>query len=226
MISPSNDNFKTATEKAYELIAHAILNGRLAPGAKLTRRAMASFTGVSTIAVSEALYRLDAEGLVESRPHIGARVVSLSDEVLRDRYQLREAIECHVVRVLATQMTEIQAAEAADLARAIDRYAESEQTQELFWERHYDFHLKLAAFTGCKSLVDALKKIGLFLLLQRAHLTVVLAERNRHEDHVSIVDAIISRDPDAAERTMRSHLSHFPAIVRYQSRGSSDPGVH
>jgi DNA-binding GntR family transcriptional regulator len=219
------DAFKTATQKAYEAITHAILARALAPGQKLTRRGMAELTGVSTIAVTEALHRLEAEGLVESRPHLGARVVALDDDVLRDRFQLREAIECHVARILALQMTESQAAEARDLARTIDRYAEHEESHQIFWDRHYDFHLKLAEFTTCRSLVDALKKIGFFLLLQRAHMMVHLADRNRHEDHVSIVEAIMTRDPDTAERTMRSHIRTFPSTGR-ERRPLSESRVH
>ena len=207
-------------------MAHGILDRSLAPGQKLTRRGMAELTGVSTIAVTEALHRLEAEGLVESRPHMGARVVSLSDEVLRDRYELREAIECHVVRILAARMTHAEASEMKAFARTIDGYAERAETHELFWERHYEFHLRLAAVTGCQSLVDALKKIGLFLILHKTVALVDLAKKNRKEDHVSIVDAIMSRDPATAEDTMRRHVSDFWSVISKRDGTSADPGVH
>ena len=200
------DGFTTATQQAYAIISRQILTSRLTPGQRLPRRTMADLTGVSTVAVIEALHRLETEGLVESRPHLGARVVSLDAELIRDRRELREAVECHVARILATRMTEEQTRDMLHMAESVDRHAGSEETYDLFWEKHHAFHLRLAELTDCQSLVDALRKIGFFLLLQRLHTTVHMT-RTRPEDHTSIVRAIMSGDPVAAQECMRRHVN-------------------
>src|SRR5512143_4178650 len=100
-----DDAFKTSAQRAYEIITEGILTNALKPGQKLTRKAMADLTGVSTISVMEALHMLEREGLVESRPHYGSQVIRMTPTVMKDRYELREAIECHVVRILSKSIT-------------------------------------------------------------------------------------------------------------------------
>jgi DNA-binding GntR family transcriptional regulator len=217
-MSSSRDGFTTATEHAYEVISRAILTSKLEPGQRLPRRAMADLTGVSTVAVIEALHRLEAEGLVESRPHLGARVVSLDADLIRDRCELREAIETHVARILASQITEEQAADMLRFAETIDGYAADEATLGLFWEHHHAFHLRLAELTGCESLVDALRKIGFFLLLQRLHITLHRV-RQKREDHVTLVRAIMSRDPAEAESRMRHHVTSLTQALADEQPG-------
>jgi DNA-binding GntR family transcriptional regulator len=77
-------------ETAYDIIAGKILSGELPPGEKLSIRAMAALTGVSMIPVIEALHRLEYEGLVESFPRWGSRVVELTPQTVRDRNSLRK----------------------------------------------------------------------------------------------------------------------------------------
>ncbi len=209
--------FKTLAERAYEGIRDGILAGTLKPGQKLTRKAMAEMTGVSAIPVMEALHRLSNEGLIESRPHFGARVVRLTGAVMKDRYELREAIECHVVRILARALTPPQAEELLAMARETDEIARESRGDPRFWDSHSRFHRRLAELTECQSLVEVLQKTSLFLILQRAHLAVRLTH-GAAENHEEVVKAITSGDPDAAEQAMREHIGHYWAAVRQMPR--------
>ena len=213
MGSRLDTDFKTYAQSAYESIRDAILEGTLKPGQKLSRKAMAEMTGVSTIPVMEALHRLKNEGLIESRPHFGARVVRLTNTIMKDRYELREAIECHVVRMLARMLTPAQGDELLAMARETDTLARENRADPRFWESHSRFHRRLAELTACESLVDVLQKTSLFLILQRAFLAVKLAH-GAAENHEQVVKAIVSGDPDIAERAMREHIGHYWAAVR------------
>ena len=56
---------------------------------------------MSFLPISEALQRLEHDGLVESRPRAGNRVrVPTAGEIL-ERYQLREALETQSARLFA-----------------------------------------------------------------------------------------------------------------------------
>lgn len=68
MVQNKNDLFKTAADVAYDIIKDKILSGELKPGMKLSKRKMARLAGVSVIPVIEALNRLEADWLVESKP--------------------------------------------------------------------------------------------------------------------------------------------------------------
>lgn len=204
------DAYATAADHAYEVICDAILEGKLRPGEKLSRRKMAKLAGVSIIPVIEALHRLENEGLVESRPHWGSRVILLTDKTIRDRFAMREAVECQVVRMLSGQLTLLQREELQALAVEIDTLQQREELGP-FWQKHYRFHLRMAEYTGCQSLVDALHRINLFSLLQRAEVEA------RHEpdkippdNHQHLVKVLVDGAACDAEEAMRSHI--------YQSR--------
>ena len=208
---PTNDGrrqFRTAADVAYDVISNAILTRALEPGQKLTRRGMAQLTGVSTIPVIEALHRLEDEGLVESEPHFGSHVVNLTAETIRDRFAMRLAVECQVVRLLARNLEEGQRGRIAFLADEVDSIPRNSETEDRFREVHYTFHRRLAEYSRCPSFVLALDRLNLFEFLRRS-VQIMESRKNRPPGyhHRKVVDAILTGDPDHAERTMWEHIS-------------------
>lgn len=61
-------------DEVYARLGEAILDGRLAPGARLRDHELAEWLGVSRTPVREALQRLERAGLVEVSPHRYTRV--------------------------------------------------------------------------------------------------------------------------------------------------------
>ncbi|MFA6508559.1 MAG: GntR family transcriptional regulator [Treponemataceae bacterium] len=199
----------SSTEQAYNVIKKNILNYKLVAGTRLTSRSMAKLTGVSIIPVLHALQRLDNEGLVETVPGWGSRVITLDQETIRDRYYLREAIECQVVRILVKVLTNAQKDELLACAEDLDKCSSTYPVDSSYWKKDYEFHLMLARFTGSKSLYKEIQKINLFRFLQRAK-DWVLVEKKAFpvNHHKSILDAIQTGDMEAAEKAMRSHIYH------------------
>src|SRR5713226_1842843 len=78
---------------AYLVIRDRILAGELPLGASLSRRKLAAELGMSMLPVAEALQRLENDGLVESRPRVGTRVCLPTAGEIRERYEVREALE-------------------------------------------------------------------------------------------------------------------------------------
>ncbi len=71
----------------------AILNGTHAAGTQLRQDALAEAYGVSRIPVREALFQLEAEGLVRITPQKGAIVSELSVAEINDVFELRAILE-------------------------------------------------------------------------------------------------------------------------------------
>jgi DNA-binding GntR family transcriptional regulator len=204
----------TAANLAYDIICRKIIGGELPPGAKLSRRKMAKLTGVSIIPVIEALHRLEDEGLVESFPYFGSKVIQLTEETIADRFALREAVECQVMRILAKHLTRDQENQLRYYARELDATPRGPERVDTFWDRHYRFHLALAQATNRPSLERALHRINLFQILQRSVRTQKLTNVPIPADlHMQIMDGIASRDPDEAEKAMRDHL-YFSGLIR------------
>src|SRR5438132_846595 len=91
--------------EAYEFVKQRILRGHLPLGQVISRRKIAAELGMSFLPVSEALLRLEFEGLLESRPRAGTRVrIPSREDVPPRRHQL-------LAEVLITGKSE-EAAEA------------------------------------------------------------------------------------------------------------------
>src|SRR5262249_30143213 len=74
-------------------LRNAIINGQLAPGARLIERQMCELLGVSRTLVREALRQLEAEGWIRILPNRGPVVISMTPEEVRELYEVRAALE-------------------------------------------------------------------------------------------------------------------------------------
>src|SRR5579872_637662 len=86
------------TTLAYNSIKDYILEGRLDENSRLTEEFLSTQLGISKSPIREALNRLEAEGLIRIEPRKGAYLRRLSAEEVTELYDLREALETHVVR--------------------------------------------------------------------------------------------------------------------------------
>lgn len=209
----SEPSFRTAAEKAYDIISQKILAGELKPGCKLSRRKMAALSGVSVIPVIEALNRLEEEGLVESKPQWGSFVIVPTAEKINDIYALREAVECQVARILTDKLTPEQAQELRQIAAQLDGTDYSAHTSKDINQLHYDYHSKMAEYTGCNSLITTLRRINLFSILCKA----VSSRREKspipQDWHTRLIDVIMTGDADKAEALMRIHVRDSLAAI-------------
>src|SRR5579872_4329982 len=150
-------------EQAYTRILDQILKGEYALGAALSRRKLGAEFGMSFLPISEAIKRLEQEGLVESRPRVGTRVRVPTAQDLRDRHIIREALEAQSARLFAEKASADERAEmramAVQLDARTDRCAAGEKDAEFLFETqmyHLSFHMRIAECTGCRALCDML----------------------------------------------------------------------
>src|SRR5712691_7522268 len=102
--------------EAYATVRQRILRGELALGQVISRRKLAAELGMSFLPVSEALLRLECEGLLESRPRAGTRVRIPSREDVRGHYVVREALEVQAGMLFAQVATTAERSELRKLA--------------------------------------------------------------------------------------------------------------
>jgi DNA-binding GntR family transcriptional regulator len=79
----------TLADGAYRSVRDEILRGTLRPGMPLSRRRLARQLGMSVLPISDALRRLEEDGLVESRARAGTRVRIPTETDVRELYELR-----------------------------------------------------------------------------------------------------------------------------------------
>lgn len=84
---------RTVEQLLIRELRRSIIDGRLQPGVRLPYRDLAARFGVSVTPVRIALRELVNEGLVEFRPHGGARVAPLSVDEIESLYASRIGYE-------------------------------------------------------------------------------------------------------------------------------------
>jgi DNA-binding GntR family transcriptional regulator len=95
---------RTLAGQIVDDLRQAILDGEHPAGAQLRQDALAASYGVSRIPVREALFQLEAEGLVSIAPHKGAVVAPLSAAEIRDVFELRALLEVRLLRASAPRL--------------------------------------------------------------------------------------------------------------------------
>jgi DNA-binding GntR family transcriptional regulator len=80
---------------------------------------------MSFLPITEALKCLQTEGLVESRPRIGTRACIPTEQVIRDKNFIREALESQAARLCAQNITAEEKRQLRTSARRLDEMQES-----------------------------------------------------------------------------------------------------
>jgi DNA-binding GntR family transcriptional regulator len=133
--------FATAAAYVLEHLRRAILSGVLADGTVLRQDELAERFGLSRMPVREAMRRLEAEGLLELKPHRGAVVASLSIRDISEKFEIRFALEGLALRLSVPNLT---AAHLREARRQLAALAAAHDIAEHI-EAHHRFHLALYA---------------------------------------------------------------------------------
>ncbi len=199
--------------EAYAVVRQRILRGDLRLGQVISRRTLASELGMSFLPVSEALLRLEMEGLLESRPRAGTRVRIPTPQDLEGHYVVREALEMQAARMFVERATVEEKAELRVLALRLDALAPEPGTDRLqYLALHERLHRKIAESTGCAALCDAIEQTH---ALASTWMCVGGAGYAPWR-HQSLVEALASGNPAAAAEAMREHVrsSQQDALAR------------
>ena len=197
--------------RAYLEIRNQILKGELPVGMALSRRTLATELNISVPPVSEALQRLEREGLVESKPRVGTRVRVPTRQDIESRSLVREALEAQAARLFTERATSAERKELREMGRRIDQlYAACEKSSDrefLFSVNtyHMKLHLHIAECAQCPALRDAIEKEQV-LIFNWLFDTDVERRSLGSDFHARLTNALATGTPDGAARAMRQHI--------------------
>lgn len=221
---------------AQELVAELsqrIRDGLIKRGDKLpTESAIMEEQGVSRTVVREALSRLQAAGLVETRHGIGTFVLDTPSAsgfridpativTLRDVLailELRISLEVESAGMAAQRRSDVQ---LQAIREALDAINESTASSSDAVSSDFHFHLRIAEATGNRYFTDILSHLGTSIIPR----TRVNSARLAHDDqahymarlereHEQIFEAIARQDAEAARAAMRLHLTNSRERLR------------
>ncbi|MER7770258.1 GntR family transcriptional regulator [Kitasatospora sp. NPDC096140] len=203
-------------ERLRDQVAHALraalISGELRPGVVYSAPALAADFGVSATPVREAMLDLAREGLVEAVRNKGFRVTELTERDLDDYTEIRALIEVPTVGRVTRSATKDQLEQLRPQAEAIVAAARKHDLIG-YLEADRQFHLDLLGLAGNARLVDVVGDLrkrsrlyGLNRLDERGELV------SSAEEHLELLDLMISGDAEAAEACMTRHLSHVRSL--------------
>jgi phosphonate utilization transcriptional regulator len=193
------------TSVVQQEIERRILQGELAPGAKLIEAELAAGLGVSRGPVREAFRMLEEAGLVRQEKNRGVFVRDIPLDEAAEIFELRAMMDEAVGRQLAQTIAPDQLKLLRAMADAMDKAVRAGDGPACHL-LSLDFHDKLVEFAGNRKLTALYRRLMNELSLFRrlhgldaARLPVAAGE------HRALVKAIASGDADAAARAMREH---------------------
>ena len=197
---------RNASAAAVELIRAAILQGRLPPGHRLKEGELARELGISRTPIREALFVLQAEGLVVATPNRGATVRSYELDELRDMYDLRAVLEGHAARRAASRLEQAQIDE---LRASCDRFAAVAERGELsaIVAENLFFHEAIHEAAASARLTEMVQQTIALPLVYRSFVWYSLDQiRTSLHHHRQLVGAFEQRDAERAEMIMKEHV--------------------
>lgn len=96
--------YLTKTDWAYQKLHAWICSGALEAGERVDQERISRLLGISRVPLRQALTKLESEGLVVSRAHIGATVAPLSLAQAEDVYASRSVLEPMLLRAAAPRL--------------------------------------------------------------------------------------------------------------------------
>lgn len=200
------DRTRQAAPQVFGWLREAIISLELAPGTALSRAEIAERFQLSQTPVRDALMQLRQEGLVDIFAQ-HATLVSRIDLPSAEQAQfLRCSIELEVVRTLALSG---DGALHARLRSLVDvQAALASNGAEEFIAADQAFHRAMYEAAGVPDLYELVqRRSGHLDRLRRLDLPSPGNAQRVVRDHRSIVEALASGAPDAAQAALRAHLS-------------------
>lgn len=194
-----------ATARIVEVLRNAIVMHAFEPGAPLDKARLCEKLGVSRFPVSEALARLQDQGLVDIQPQRGTTVSLIRLADTRENMFLRKALETEAVRALADGITPETVAELK-ASLAAQRKAVAAGDKQGFHRLDLAFHDILLTALGFPRVRAAVESARLALDRVRFLLASPLRRAQTVEEHERIVAALEARDGATAARAMTEHL--------------------
>ena len=208
--NPTRQNPITTTDKVFEQMQQAIVEGNILSGSKISEPELAKRYQISRSTLREALNRLEKCHLIERKANVGCRVVECTVAGLLEIYIVREALEGMACRQAAQNMTDV---EISEMKAMLSQHATSQQLQDgvSYYQEQgdLDFHYKVILGSHNQQLINIL--CGQLYHLVRMYRCQFGMNSPRATkafiEHSRIIEAIAERDGDLAELLMRRHIA-------------------
>ncbi len=214
-------------EQVANRLRQMLVEGRIAPGAKLNERELSEVLAVSRTPLREAIKMLAAEGLVELLPNRGAIAVELSEEDVVNTFEVMAGLEAQSGELAAERITDAELSEIRAMHFEM-MAAYTRRDLSNYYRLNAAIHRAINAAAKNPVLADTYDRVN-------ARLQALRFRSNQDEDkwksavheHEQMVQALAARDPLAMRAVLASHLKNKLSVVLEQLHASkaAKPGA-
>jgi DNA-binding GntR family transcriptional regulator len=193
-------------EVVYESLRSTLISGKVPVGERIIEKEYAQRLNISRTPVREALKQLETEDLIEYIPRLGVVAKKITKEDVIEIYRIRESLEFLVICQAMENITpdEInKISELLDLTEIFNMEGNINEVNKLFTE----FNFLISDASRMRRLPMMISNLSNYLQRFR---NISILDNDRREralvEHRQILNAIVSKDKDLVEETIKSHL--------------------
>ena len=203
-----------------------IVEGQLAPGAKLNERELSELLNVSRTPLREALKMLAAEGLVELLPNRGAVVAQMSAQDVADTFEVIAGLEGQSGELAAQRITEPELAEIRALHFEM-MAAFTRRDLPTYYRINAQIHTLINAAARNPVLAQTWRNVNARLQALRFRSNFDESKWKRAvKEHERMVELLGARDAAGLRALLIEHLMHKrDAVLELMKNGQLDAGA-
>jgi DNA-binding GntR family transcriptional regulator len=212
-------------EQVAARLRELLVEGAIAPGAKLNERELAERLSVSRTPLREAIKMLAAEGLVELLPNRGAVAVSLDEHDVFNTFEVMAELEGMSGELAAQRITDAELAEIKALHYEM-LAAHTRRDLSTYYRLNAQIHRAINAAAKNPVLSVTYNQVNARLQALRFRSNQEEAKWKRAvKEHEQMIEALAKRDSGALRSVLVQHLQHKRDVVLEQLRAASPAKV-
>ena len=204
---------RSQSEEAYARLLERIVSLDMAPGSVVNEARLREDLKIGRTPIREALQRLARENLVRSIPHRGTFVTDVNITDLARITEVRVVLESHAARLAAEKHTGADVQAIQELLELLRRGQVTDQRELMQLDQRIHRLIYRAAHNPfLESTLERYFNLSLrlwYLVLDRQ-----VGLRRAVDEHIDLLDALLSRDAELAETIMRKHVIGFEREIR------------
>jgi DNA-binding GntR family transcriptional regulator len=204
---------RSQSEEAYARLLERIVRLDMPPGSVVNEARLREELKIGRTPIREALQRLARENLVRSIPHRGTFVTDVNITDLARITEVRVVLEAHAARLAAEKHTSADVQSTRELLELLrgDRITDQRQLMQLD-QRIHRLIYRAAHNPFLEATLERYFNLSLrlwYLVLDRQ-----VGLRRAVDEHIDLLEAVLSSDGELAETIMRKHVIGFEREIR------------
>jgi len=212
--------------KAYQLLKKRIVSLELKPGEKLDIQKLEKEMSLGRTPIREALFKLEAENLIESHPNKGSYVRYISFQDVKNLFEALFVIEKFAAKLASRRITPKQLQEMKQINKSINKAMEERNFLEITLQNS-NFHKLLAKasanqyiFSILNTVQNGAQRLAYLSYSQETSVNYSLEEHFKlvRQHHANIINFLKKKQTEDLENQIVEHLELFRSrILRYLS---------